>query len=111
MLNGLLGINRTYVTVPQPVTPTRTAETEQIAHRLDALELACSGMWMLLKTKHGYTDEELTQAIHAVDARDGVVDGKMTPPQAVCPACGRHALTRQRSRCLWCGAEMTSAPL
>jgi hypothetical protein len=92
-------------------TPDHAAELDFLTRRLDAIELAASAMWQLLKTKHGYSDDELVLAIHNVDARDGAVDGRMTPAQAVCPHCHRKALTRQGARCLWCGAEMSIAPL
>lgn len=76
--------------------------------RLDALELACAGLWDLLKTKHGYTDEELVAAIHTVDARDGVADGKVTPITAECPRCHRKPLIRNPKKCAWCGEPIAA---
>jgi hypothetical protein len=84
---------------------------ESLASRVDQLELACAGLWKLLKDKHGYADEELVKAVRDVDESDGQVDGRYHPVQASCPACGRKALTRARGKCLWCGAEMPSSPL
>ena len=114
MLNFFLS-NRGYsANYPPPtpsVPPDRTADVRSLEHRLDALELACAGMWLLLKNKYGATDDELVEAIHAVDARDGQIDGKSTPARAVCPRCGRPALTRQSDKCLWCGAHFRVIPL
>lgn len=82
-----------------------------IEARLDALELACSGLWDLLKFKHGYTDEELANAVQTVDLRDGQLDGKIRTTPADCPHCGRKLLTRSRKKCLWCGADLKASPL
>jgi predicted RNA-binding Zn-ribbon protein involved in translation (DUF1610 family) len=79
--------------------------------RIDALELACAGLWDLLKFKHAYTDDELARAVQTVDMRDGQLDGKVRPVQADCPHCGRKLLTRSRKKCLWCGAELKASPL
>jgi hypothetical protein len=59
--------------------------TKTLELRVQALELTCAALWTILKEKNGYTDDELVQAIHAVDARDGVVDGKVTQSARVCP--------------------------
>ncbi|MBN9502897.1 MAG: hypothetical protein BGO01_20265 [Armatimonadetes bacterium 55-13] len=90
----------------------RAAETAvfSIEQRLDALELACAGLWDLLKTKHGYTDDDLAAAIHQVDARDGKVDGKITRVDMACPHCHRKLLTRNSNRCAWCGEAFTNMP-
>jgi len=80
--------------------------------RIEALELACAGLWDLLKTKHGYSDDELVAAVRAVDARDGAIDGKMKPTaREVCPHCKRMLLTRKGPRCNWCGGELGRPPL
>lgn len=79
--------------------------------RIDALELACAGMWELLKFKFQMTDDELAAAINTVDARDGKVDGKITQSASeTCPHCGRRLLTKARAKCVWCGAELARSP-
>jgi hypothetical protein len=83
--------------------------TDFLEDRIDALELACAGLWRLLKAKHGYTDDELAAAITDVDAADGKVDGKMRSRPSECPACGRQLLTRSREKCSWCGARLPGA--
>jgi hypothetical protein len=77
-----------------------------VENRLDHLELACSGLWTLLKEKHGYTDDELIVAIQEVDARDGVVDGKVGRAQHTCPHCHRKLLSRESPKCSWCGGSL-----
>lgn len=84
--------------------------TMEVERRLESLELACAGLWELLKNKHGYTEEELIQAIREVDARDGTVDGKLNTGTRKCPACQRPQLTKKSPKCSWCGAEMSSSP-
>ncbi len=77
--------------------------------KVQALELTCAAMWTILKDKLGVTDEELIHAIHEVDARDGVVDGKIGQAARVCPHCQRKVLTRNPTKCAWCGGDL--APL
>lgn len=79
--------------------------------RLDYLELACAGLWKILKDKHGYTDEELVSSIQAVDAMDGKVDGKIGRAARACPHCDRKLLTRDSPKCSWCGGELGHRPL
>lgn len=76
-----------------------------LEQRLQALELACAGLWQLLQAKHGYSEDELIAAIHEVDARDGTVDGKAERGPEDCPRCGRRLLARNSRKCSWCGAE------
>lgn len=84
-----------------------------LENRIESLELACAGLWQLLKSKHGYTDEELVAAVRDVDARDGKVDGKVgrNPSEAACPHCGRNLLTRRTDACSWCGQPLGRSPL
>ncbi len=85
-------------------------QVTEMTRRLEALEMACAGLWHLLKHHHGYTDDQLVMAIQAVDEMDGVRDGKITPTAAVCPSCGRKLLTRARQRCAWCGTQLQTQP-
>lgn len=77
----------------------------EIEARLNSLELACAGLWKLLKEK-GLNNDELVRAIEAVDMMDGQKDGKIKPQVEVCRSCGRRALSRAVDNCLWCGAPM-----
>lgn len=102
--------------VPSGVTPTDVRNTAEsmmgpLEARLQHLELACAGLWELLKTQHGYTDEQLIASIQAVDARDGSVDGKVAHAAQSCPHCHRKLLTRNSARCSWCGGDLIATPL
>lgn len=84
----------------------------ELTSRVESLELACAGLWELLKTKHGYTNDELVAAVRAVDGRDGNIDGKVTPTSREgCPHCGRLLLSRRSMKCNWCGGEIGRVPL
>ncbi len=112
MLGFLLG--RPYYMGTSPVPPAvqvGRGEMVDVQHRLDSLELACAGLWKLLKDKHGYTNEELTAAVNAVDAEDGKIDGRIMPVQSSCPQCHRPLLSRTSVKCLWCGAVLGNSPL
>ena len=80
--------------------------TIRLETRLDYLELACTGLWELLKERHGYSDDDLVAAIQAVDTRDGVADGKIGRVSKVCPSCNRKLLSRDSPKCSWCGADL-----
>lgn len=86
-------------------------QTEALEDRIDSLELALAGLWRLLKTKHGATDEELIAAITEADGEDGKVDGRIRNRATDCPSCGRPLLTRTRGVCSWCGARFAGAGL
>lgn len=81
-------------------------ETKLDKLRIQSLELTCAAMWSILKNKVGTTDEELVDAIHAIDERDGVADGRISQAARVCPHCHRKALTRNPTKCSWCGGEL-----
>jgi hypothetical protein len=88
------------------------SDFQQLKQRVDALELACAGLWTMLKAAHGFNDQQLKDYIQAVDAADGTVDGKITPHGGgLCPKCGHKLLSRSSAKCLWCGAPLTSNPL
>ena len=80
--------------------------TRDVTRRLEGLELACAGLWELLKTKHGYSDDDLVAMIREVDLRDGKLDGKITKSARDCPSCGRKLLLRKSPNCSWCGAAV-----
>ena len=74
--------------------------------KVRSLEMTCAAMWTILKDKLAVTDEELIHAIHAVDARDGVVDGRIGQAAKECPHCHRKVLTRNPIKCAWCGGDL-----
>lgn len=108
MIGSLLGLYRpTEVATPHT---TRDGSYLALESRIDALELACAGLWEMLKSKHGYSDEDIVEFIHRVDTRDGKLDGKAGSAVQLCPSCGRKLITRSRVRCTWCGAELPPEP-
>lgn len=116
MLPWILSSYRSTPTTLGSQTETARLAAEQatmgLEARIESLELACAGLWQLLKFKMGCTDEELIAAVRDVDAKDGVIDGKIgTKQDEVCPKCGRKALTRRAKTCSWCGADLGRAPL
>ncbi len=85
--------------------------SQDLNRRIESLELACAGLWELLKAKNGYTDEELVAVIREVDLRDGKEDGRVRPTDEKCPSCGRQLLSRKSPNCSWCGADLGRGPL
>jgi hypothetical protein len=76
--------------------------TEQ---RLHALEIACAGLWELLKQKNGLSDDELVAVIKDLDAKKHA-----DPSLDKCPICGHPMLTHNHAHCLWCGADLKAQP-
>lgn len=112
MLGFLLAdsITRT-ATTPAPTGLNQNlTEINELKKRIDSLELACAGLWELLKFKTGATEDELAKAIEAVDARDGEVDGKIRRTVGNCPSCKRKLALRRAPNCAWCGAPVKLSP-
>lgn len=78
--------------------------------RLDAMELACAGLWKLLKER-GLKEEDLVAAMAEVDALDGRIDGRIKPKAGDCPHCGKRLLTRNGAKCLWCAEALPASAL
>jgi hypothetical protein len=117
MLGWLLSGNTSYARIATPgattadVRSAASSAVEPLERRIESLELACAGLWELLKFKMGCTDDELVAAVQAVDARDGSLDGRITQKgPEVCPKCGRTLLTKTGTRCSWCGEPLTRIP-
>jgi hypothetical protein len=93
----------------RPVGPDRHS-IEAVEARLDRLELACEGLWELLKSKHNFTDEELLGWMAEIDLRDGSADGRKTKtgPRA-CAKCSRNNSDRH-DYCMYCGASLNRGP-
>ena len=73
--------------------------------RLDQLLLVCAAMWELIRERTNLTDDDLTNRVAEMDARDGTADGKITFTPKKCPGCQRTLLGKHR-RCLYCGAPV-----
>ncbi len=74
---------------------------------VDELTLACQAMWELLSEHLGFTDEHLKAKILEIDARDGVVDGKIGAEIVDCPHCGQKVST-MKPNCVYCGNILPS---
>ena len=64
-------------------------------------------MWELLSEHLGFTDEHLKAKILEIDARDGVVDGKIGAEIVDCPHCGQKVST-MKPNCVYCGNILPS---
>ena len=78
------------------------ATLQEMTVRMDRLALVTRALFELLSEKAGVTERDLARKIAEVDARDGVVDGRMTTPAKPCPACG-GMMSPKFNRCLFCG--------
>jgi hypothetical protein len=102
-------------TYSPPIIREPTERDPMIESRLHALEVACAGLWQLLKEKNGYTDEELMAVINSrnqqpqPDAQPSL-NPATVDNVAVCPKCHHKMLTHNHNKCLWCGATLQEAP-
>jgi hypothetical protein len=84
-------------------------ETELLRHDVDRLLMLTEALWGFLKQEHGYTDEQLADAVKAIDLRDGRLDGKAAKaPPTACPQCQRLN-SAKFSRCIYCGSPLPVA--
>ena len=91
----------------------KVAETAvaPLERRIESLELACAGMWELIKSKFELTDEELMAVIERLDTRDAKFDAEITEEvEEKCPSCGRGVVAKRTAKCLWCGADLPRGP-
>ena len=85
---------------------------QPLERRIESLELACTAMWELLKSKVEVTDEELRDLMHKLEGpqhSEISIDDEVETEET-CPTCGRKVLTKRGARCLWCGAEIVRGP-
>lgn len=80
----------------------RTA-VETLRFDVERLLMITQAFWIILKDRHGYSDEDLERMVMDIDLQDGKLDGKVaSDAPAVCPHCGK-VLSKQRPLCLYCG--------
>ena len=77
---------------------------DDFERRLNRLELEHRVVWEMLRDALKIDEGELDRRVKALDARDGVEDGKITAVPLRCPSCKRVASSRHW-RCLYCGQE------
>jgi hypothetical protein len=81
-------------------------ETELMRHDVDRLLLITEALWGMLKKEHGYTDDQLADAVKEIDLRDGRLDGRPQPASPVtCPGC-QKVNSPHRTRCIYCGQPL-----
>src|SRR4029450_122071 len=77
--------------------------------RLEKSLMACEALWILVKDRLGFTEQELLERINQVDLMDGLQDGKVKTKPLECGHCGR-VVSRRHSKCLYCGASFEAVP-
>lgn len=107
MFSGLYGGRYSYGLTTGEARNIAEETTRGVERRLEALEMSCAALWQLLKDKNGYTDAELIEEIHKLDAMDGQINGRVGQSAQVCPNCGHKLLTRSSPKCSWCGAPLS----
>jgi hypothetical protein len=85
-----------------------SARKDTTKQELEELTLACQAMWELLRDRLGVTGEELKAKMLEIDARDGVVDGKIGAEITGCPNCGQK-VTTNKPNCIYCGHRVPSS--
>lgn len=81
-----------------------------LENKINKLYLIVEALWLLIKEKHHFDDENLTELIVAIDMKDGRRDGKVAPTgPLICSQCGR-ANSRKHLYCIYCGAFIDTKP-
>ena len=87
------------------------AEIDVLRLYVERISMITEALWIILKEKHGYKDEELMQRITEIDLRDGRRDGQGTSAETpTCPQCKRMHVAKHRPLCLYCGATVLVEP-
>jgi hypothetical protein len=100
-----------------PVGPGLSAETSALKNKADRLQgelkrlsTATRAMWLLVKEKHGFSDDELLAKIDELNKAGAAADGWRAKEAApTCPQCSRP-LTHSQPKCLYCGQEIRWDP-
>ena len=93
----------------------RTAEdvrrqNESMQYDIEKLFMITEALWIILKDRHGYTDDQLAQMLQDIDLRDGKLDNKVAKQQnPSCPQCQR-TLMGKHPVCLYCGTPAARDP-
>lgn len=83
---------------------------EEMRHDVARLLMITEALWTFLKKEHGYTDEDLVNAVTEIDLRDGIRDGQVAKqPPVPCPACGKPN-SGKRANCIYCGKTLPLNP-
>lgn len=83
----------------------RIAELEE---EVGELALICKTLMQVMLENQICTGRDIEDALRRIDAKDGVVDGKVTKEQPVelkeCPQCGRP-VQHHHTHCVYCGHQ------
>ena len=83
-----------------------TRQVEDLEDELETLRLALAAAWELLAGRLGVTEAELVEKMRELDQRDGVVDGRRTPPVGRrCPSCDA-VVPPGAPACQFCGQQV-----
>ena len=77
----------------------------ELRRRHEKLLLANQVLWEIVKQATELTDADFEQRLAQADARDGLMDGRLTMTGVDCPEC-RRKTSSARPTCLYCGAKV-----
>ena len=77
-------------------------DVHDLQRKADALTIACQALWEIVKEHSGIPENVILDKMQEIDARDGRLDGKITPTVLECEKCHRKSNSR-RQKCLYCG--------
>jgi len=88
------------------------SEAREASREVERLLMITEALWTMLKEQHGYTDEDLIKRIAEIDARDGKLDGRVTPEPGELPTCSQcgRPVGRGRAACLYCATPIVRDP-
>ena len=87
--------------------PVSSRQLEEVLARLDKMVMLTHAMWTLVAERTGIGEDELARRVTELDARDGTMDGRVTPKPVKC-SCGA-TVCQKFGRCLFCGKAYPGA--
>lgn len=80
-------------------------QLHDLRRRHEKLLLANQVMWEIIRQATDLTDADFEQRLAEADARDGLMDGRLTHTGVDYPACGRKT-SSARPTCMYCGEKV-----
>ena len=85
-------------------------ELTYMSSELERVLLINEALWEFIRDDQKLEDKDLHRKIIDIDARDGNIDGKVTPSELKkCSECG-HTLPRKKPYCFFCGTRIVKGP-